>query len=377
MFSAHDYAMMARAIQLAWRGRYTTHPNPRVGCVLSTRDQIIGEGWHVRAGEPHAEINALRDAESALSDSGNSRVTAYVTLEPCCHHGRTPPCSQALIDAGIRQVVVATLDPNPLVAGQGVHQLRAQGIDVKTGLLESQALALNPGFFSRMQRGRPWVRVKLAMSLDGKTAMANGQSQWITGAAAREDGHRLRAQASAVMTGSQTLLTDDPQLTVRLPGTVLSTQDTIRPRIIIDSRLQTPIDARLFKTSGPVWLFTHPSQMINKKTWTSGTIPELIPIDCDDETGQLSLPAVMTELGHRQINELHVEAGQGLAGALLKYQLVDELVIYTASKLMGHHAMSLVHLPVEQMNESVELKFKDIRQLGHDIRIVCQPDYSV
>ena len=354
---------MARALQLAERGLYITDPNPRVGCVLVRDGAVVGEGWHERAGGPHAEINALRQAGTQAAGA-----TAYVTLEPCSHHGRTPPCSAALIEAGVVRVVAAMQDPNPRVAGSGLQALQQAGIETTSGVLAAAAEALNPGFVKRMRTGLPWVRCKLAMSLDGRTAMASGESQWITGAAARRDVHRLRARASAILSGIDTVLADDPALTVRLEEPAAT---PVQPplRVILDSRLRIPDDAQLLGLPGETLLLTgvtRPEQ--HARLARPGVTLTILPL----QEGRLDLVAVLRHLGGLELNEVHVEAGATLCGALLQAGLVDELVIYMAPHLMGDAARGLFTLPgLERMAQRIDLKVTDIRAVGDDWRITA------
>ena len=364
-FTALDHEHMARAIQLAARGLYTTDPNPRVGCVIVKNGQVIGEGWHVRAGEAHAEIHALQQAGEQAQGA-----TAYVSLEPCCHHGKTPPCSDALIAAQVARVVVAMQDPNPRVAGNGMRQLQAAGIQVELGLLEAQAKVLNPGFIQRMQMRRPYVRNKLAMSLDGRTAMADGESKWITGDAARQDVQRLRARSSAIMTGVGTVLADDPALTVRLA-------DTERQplRVIIDSNLSTPLTARLLKEPGETLIMTVNSDPdLQASLRDAGA--EVVQIG---NAGQdVDLKLVLANLAERNINEVLLETGATLSGAMLEAQLINEMVFYMAPLLMGDAARGLYRLPqLQQMADRIELDIQDVRPVGKDLRITATPIYKV
>lgn len=349
---------MARALKLARRGLYTTDPNPRVGCVIVRDGDIVGEGWHARAGEPHAEVHALRAAGERARGA-----TAYVTLEPCCHHGRTPPCTDALVQAGVARVVAAMPDPNPKVAAQGVAALAQAGIAVDVGVLQTEAEALNPGFLQRMRAGRPWVRVKLGASLDGRSAMASGESKWITGAAARADVQRLRARSSAILTGSGTVLADDPALTVRLPGA--SRQPL---RVVVDSRLRIPPSAQLLAGGGPVLVATAVDTPVAAQLRARGV--EIVPLP--SAAGRVDLPALMVELARREINEVLVEAGAALNGALLAAGLVDELVLYVAPILMGDRARGLFHLPgLEKLADRVALEIQGVRAVGKDWRIVA------
>lgn len=362
MFSGDDQRHMARALQLAARGLYTTEPNPRVGCVLVRDGAVVGEGYHQRAGEGHAEVNALAAAGAAAKGA-----TAYVTLEPCSHFGRTPPCCEALINAGVARVVSAMEDPNPLVSGRGHQRLREAGIAVQSGLLEAQARALNPGFIKRMSQGLPYVRIKQAMSLDGRTAMASGESQWITGPAARSDVQRLRARSSVILTGSGTLLADNPALTLRAEQLGLANAAQVvqrQPlRVVLDSRLQMPLDAPILRQPGTT-LVVHRSEDQAKVTALQAAGAQLQALDSRDLAGLLRWLAA-----ERQCNELLIEAGATLTGALLSAGLVDELVIYLAPTLLGSSARPLFELPLQQMAEQRRLILKDQRMLGDDLRL--------
>ena len=361
-----DAHYMARAIELARKGLYTTHPNPRVGCVIVRDGQVVGEGWHVRAGEPHAEVHALRAAGELARGA-----TAYVTLEPCSHHGRTPPCAEGLVTAGVARVVAAMQDPNPEVAGRGLKRLTDAGIDVRCGVLETQARALNQGFLKRMEHGLPFVRVKLAMSLDGRTAMASGESQWITGPAARSAVQRLRAEASVVVTGADTVLADGARLTVRADELGLDAEQTAlvmsRPplRVLIDGRLRVPLDAPFFK-AGPALVATcvPPAEQYR-------TGPECLVIP--GENGQVDLRQLLVALAARGVNEVLVEAGPRLAGAFAGQGLVDEYQIFIAAKFLGSTARPLLELPLTRMSEATELKIIDMRAVGDDWRVTAIP----
>jgi diaminohydroxyphosphoribosylaminopyrimidine deaminase/5-amino-6-(5-phosphoribosylamino)uracil reductase len=358
-FSAVDHGMMARALQLAERGLWTTTPNPRVGCVLARDGEIVGEGWHVKAGEPHAEVNALRVAGDRARGA-----TAYVTLEPCSHHGRTPPCAEALIAAGVSRVVAAMSDPNPLVAGQGLAMLRAAGIETASGLLESEARELNIGFVSRMTRGRPWLRLKVAASLDGKTALNNGVSQWITGPEARQDGHRWRARACAILTGIGTVRDDDPQLTVR------EVETTRQPlRVVVDSKLETPLTARILQ-GGPVLVAAAVDDEKRANSLrAAGAEVMLLP----NPAGKVELKDLLEELGRRGINEVHAEAGFKLNGSLLREGLVDELLLYLAPCLIGDQAREMFNLPeLARLDGKHSLQIRDLKQIGEDIRLIAR-----
>ena len=350
---------MAQALRLAERGLYTTSPNPRVGCVLVRDGIVVGEGWHERAGEPHAEIHALRAAGDAARGA-----TVYVTLEPCSHHGRTPPCADALIEAGVVRVVVAVQDPNPQVAGQGISRLRAAGIEVECGLMEAAARELNIGFFTRMTRGTPWVRSKIAASLDGRTALANGESKWITGASARQDVQHWRARSCAVLTGIGTVLADDPQLNVRDFAT--SRQPL---RAVVDSMLRLPPNARLLQDSGTVvYTVTQDAQKIAALE-QSGARVVVLP----DVNGQVDVAAVLRDLAMQGCNEVLVEAGSKLNGALLNEGLVDELVLYLAPQLLGDMTRGMARLDeLTSLDQRINLEWQDVRHVGMDLRIVAR-----
>ncbi len=363
MISAADHEFMARALQLARRGLYTTTPNPRVGCVIVKDGAIVGEGWHERAGGPHAEISALQ-AAGASSKSGARGATLYVTLEPCHHHGRTPPCDEAVIAAGIKRVVIAMHDPDPRTAGQGIEHLRQAGIEVETGVIEAEALELNIGFVSRLTRGRPWVRVKLAASLDGKTALNNGNSRWITGKAARCDGHHWRARACAVLTGIGTVRADDPWLTVR---EVATNRQPLR--IVVDSQLAISPAARMLENGGV--LVVCANEDITKAAQLRGKGAEVIALP--NPQGRVDLPALLKELARREANELHIEAGATLSGALLRAGLVDELLLYFAPCLLGAEARGMFELPpLNDLGARHNLKINDVRAVSGDLRILAR-----
>lgn len=368
--SPQDFDFMARAFRLAERGLYTTMPNPRVGCVLVKDGEVIGEGWHERAGEPHAEVNALIHAGERVRGA-----TAYVSLEPCSHTGRTGPCSQALIDAGISRVVYAMEDPNPLVSGRGIAIMRAGGIQVDGPVLEDDARALNPGFIRRMERKLPFVRCKLAMSLDGRTAMESGESKWITGPKARADVQRLRARSCAIVSGVDSVIQDNSSLTVRaneldLPNA--SDAAARQPlRVILDSRLRLPRNAMMFKQQTPILLVHNGSATADQLTgWPE--FVELLALPAKD--GRIDLHALLRELALRHCNEVLVEAGATLAGSFLRRGLLDEIIVYMAPKLLGSKARPIFELPLETMSASLALKIQDVRALGRDWRITANPD---
>ncbi len=360
-FSALDHEHMAHALRLAERGLYTTQPNPRVGCVIAHGDEVVGAGFHQRAGEPHAEVHALREAGTRARGA-----TAYVTLEPCAHHGRTPPCAEALIAAGVARVVVAAEDPFPQVDGRGMARLRAGGIAVDVGLMRETAREVNIGFFSRIERGRPFVRVKLAMSLDGRTALANGESKWITGEAARADVQHWRARSSAILGGSGTVLADNPRLTVRLPQ---DEEFTPPLRVILDRQLRIPLGSHVLDGSTPT-LVLHGAA----ESCTDNRFERVERMAVATRHDALDLRAVLALLAGRGCNEVHVEAGPTLCGALFAAGLADELLLYVAPLLLGDSARPLLHLPsLSDMATRWQLRVIDQRQLGADWRLRLRP----
>ena len=368
-----DELHMSRALALARKGLYTTDPNPRVGCVLVKQGKIVGEGWHEEAGAAHAEINALADAGTKARGA-----SAYVTLEPCCHIGHTGPCTQALIEAGVVRVVAAMKDPNPLVRGRGLDELESAGILVRVGVLETAARSLNPGFYSRMINNRPYVRCKAAMSLDGRTAMASGESQWITSPDARRDVQRLRARSSAIMTGIGTVLADDPSLTVRPEemGLVLDSDGELprQPlRIVVDSKFRTPQDAKLFSHKGKTLIAG--ASPIDHVNGLAATGAELVSLGAND--GRTDLRALLTLLAERWVNEVLVESGPTLSGAMLQAGLIDELVVYVAPKIMGDAARGLLSLPgLDRLDAAIEVEITDVRAVGRDWRLTAVPRTS-
>jgi diaminohydroxyphosphoribosylaminopyrimidine deaminase/5-amino-6-(5-phosphoribosylamino)uracil reductase len=374
-FTADDHIYMTRALQLAEQGLYSTMPNPRVGCVIVKDGKIIGEGAHLKAGEPHAEVFAIRQAGDKAKGA-----TAYITLEPCNHTGRTPPCSQAIIDAGICKVIAAMQDPNPLVAGSGLAHLQAHNIEVASGLMQAQAEALNLGFISRMTKNKPYLRCKIATSLDGKTALNNGASQWITSEPARQDVQHWRARSCAILTGIGTVLADNPSMTVRAStnppsssmgegwGEGVSTRQPLR--VIVDSDLKTPIDAKILQGGNVLIAFANDAQ--NKSTQLLNAGVELLCIPND--AGKVCLETLLSHLAACEINEALCEAGEGLNGALLALNLIDELLIYYAPKLMGSAAKGMFALPaLTAMNQAIDLQVIDMRQIGVDIRLRAKP----
>ncbi|OIP12553.1 MAG: riboflavin biosynthesis protein RibD [Betaproteobacteria bacterium CG2_30_59_46] len=360
MFFAVDHEYMAQALRLAEKGLYTTTPNPRVGCVIVRDGKVVGSGWHERAGEPHAEIHALKQAGELARGA-----TAYVTLEPCSHHGRTPPCAEALVQAGVGRVVVAMVDPNPLVAGEGLARLQQAGIQTDIGLLEKEAHELNIGFVSRMTCGRPWLRLKIAASLDGKTALNNGVSQWITGPDARRDAHRLRARSCALLTGIGTVLADDPSLNVR------EVETTRQPlRVVVDSALRMSPTAKMLGL-GPTLVATVSGDPARADELRAAGAEVLVLPAVE---GRVDLVRLLDELGRRCINEVMVEAGATLNGALVKQELVDEYTFYFAPLLLGHRARGMFDLPeLSSMGERRELRIADVAMVGRDLRIRALP----
>ena len=370
---ALDCQWMANAIQLAKKGWYTTAPNPRVGCVIiDTNQQLVGEGWHQKAGEPHAEIYALRQA-------GDKAVgaTAYVTLEPCSHYGRTPPCAEALIKAGIARVVIANKDPNPLVAGKGITLLENAGIAVVSDVLADEAYQLNRGFFKRMTTGKPFVQAKLAMSLDGRTAMQSGESQWITGSHARGVVQKMRAQSDAIITGIGSILQDNSSLTVRAHELPLTNAEVIAQRqplrIVLDSQLQIPLEANILQQAGRTIIATLKgvdAQKIQQLTQTGAEVWQLPEVNY-----RINLEALLIRLGEEGCNNVLLETGATLAGTMLSSQLIDEIVVFIAPILMGSDARALFELPIQQMQHKIPLTIKDIRAVGQDWQITATPEY--
>ena len=372
-WSGADQDYMARAIRLARNGLYTTNPNPRVGCVLVKDEEIVGEGFHFRAGEGHAEVNAM-----AMAGDKAQGATAYVTLEPCSHYGRTPPCSEALIKAGVSRVVAAMVDPNPQVAGRGLSMLKEAGITAESGLLEDEAKALNPGFIKRMEAGSPFVRIKMATSLDGRTAMASGESKWITGPAARSDVQKLRAQSSVILTGIESILKDDSALTVREEQLELDNADEIvkqQPlRVVLDSELRLPLQASILKQPGRTLIVT-----VNKDAEkiaaleTAGAEVAIMPA----EEGRVALRPLLEKLAsEEQCNELLVETGATLAGAFIQQKLVDEIHLYMAMKLLGSDARPAFALPFSEMSQQIQLQQLDMTMLQDDLKLILKPVYG-
>lgn len=365
MFSQTDRDRMLRAVSLARRGLFTTHPNPRVGCLLVKDGRIIGEGWHKRAGLGHAEVEALADCQT--NDKADPRgATAYVTLEPCSFHGKTPPCTEALLKAGVSRVIIGSLDPNPKT--DSVQQLRDAGLEVQTGCEESACVSLNPGFFSRMQRNRPWVRVKMAMSLDGRTALANGVSQWISSAKAREDVQRWRAQSDCILSGIGTILEDDPQLNVRVPDEVFNQfgfGEIKQPLLAIaDTSLRTHQGLKVFDVGREVVVYSASAEKMPF---------EVVRLAAATD-GRVALQPLLEDLAMRQINEVHVEAGATLCASLVKERLADELLLYIAPHLLGADARGLFALTgLTEMAERCSFEFVDMQQIGTDLRVSLRP----
>ncbi len=373
MFSTADHDFMSQALTLAEHGLYTTEPNPRVGCVLVKDDKIIASGWHQSAGQPHAEVEALSACETDARGA-----TVYVTLEPCSHHGRTPPCCDALIDAGVSRVVIAARDPNPMVTGSGIERLQKAGIEVDIGLLAEKSEALNCGFFSRMNRARPWVRVKLAASLDGRTALASGESRWITSEQAREDVQHWRARSGCILTGVGTILADDPRMTVRLSAKQLSAERwgtqsgaAIQRRqpllAVVDSDLRTPATARIFERGAETVIYSNKNKFLCDEC-------EVVYHLSASQSGKISLDGVLRDLASREVNEVHVEAGAELSASLLAEGLLDELVVYIAPHLLGADARSMFEMSgMDSMLQRPEFAFTDITQIGPDLRLILKP----
>lgn len=351
-FSAFDHAMMRRALELAEKGLYTTTPNPRVGCVVTQNEKIVGDGWHEKAGAPHAEVIALERAGTQAAGA-----TVYVSLEPCNHHGRTPPCTEKIIRSGVKRVVAAMRDPNPKAA-HGGEALAAAGIGFEPGLMEAEARELNIGFVSRVTRGRPWVRLKVAATLDGRSALSDGASQWITGAEARRDGHRWRARACAVLTGVGTVRADDPRLTVR------EVETPRQPlRVIVDSRLETPPTARILQGEKALVFAA-----------TRGALPNAEVVCLPNKNQKVELPAMLEELARRGVNELHVEAGFRLNGSLVREGCVDEYLLYFNPSFLGDGAQGMVDLPpFEDLEKRPRLKILGLERFGDDLRILARP----
>jgi diaminohydroxyphosphoribosylaminopyrimidine deaminase/5-amino-6-(5-phosphoribosylamino)uracil reductase len=360
MSASFDIDMMARAIRLAQRGIYSSRPNPAVGCVITRDGEIIGEGYTQPAGQNHAEIEALNNCQNPFG------ATAYVTLEPCSHQGKTGPCANALVAAGIAKIFISMRDPNPEVAGEGIDKLKAARIEVEEGLLAAQAETINPGFYQRMRTGRPRVRIKLASSLDGRTAMASGESQWITGPAARADVQKLRGRSDAIITGVETVLHDNPAMTVRDDSLDIQHQPL---RVILDSSLRTPADAKILSEAGSS-LIVYADQNADTSRYAH-TNTECLHLPGPDN--RVDLAQLLTELGWRQVNDILVECGPRLAGAFVGAGLVDKLIVYMAATLLGSNARPLLELPIDVMDDQHRLTIADMRQVGEDWRVTCLP----
>jgi diaminohydroxyphosphoribosylaminopyrimidine deaminase/5-amino-6-(5-phosphoribosylamino)uracil reductase len=354
-----DRRFMARALELAGRGLYTTTPNPRVGCVIVKDGSIAGSGWHEAAGRPHAEINALREAGEKARGA-----TLYVTLEPCCHHGRTPPCTDAVIQAGVARVVAAMQDPNPIVSGNGFARLSSAGVEVAQGLMQEEARELNIGYVTRMAQGRPWVRMKVAATLDGRTALANGTSQWITGEASRRDGHHFRARACAVLTGIGTVMDDDPEMNVRYVETPRQPL-----KVLVDSRLEVPEGARIL-AHGPVIVAAARADKAKAEALRARGVEVLL---LPNPHGKVDLPELVRELGRRGMNEVHVEAGTRLNGSLLREGCVDELLVYLAPSIIGDTGLGMFSLPaLSDLAQRTRLSVREVGRVGEDIRVIAR-----
>jgi diaminohydroxyphosphoribosylaminopyrimidine deaminase/5-amino-6-(5-phosphoribosylamino)uracil reductase len=355
---------MAQALQLAGKGLYSTHPNPRVGCVVVKDSILVAQGWHEISGGPHAEINAINCNQIPTG------AEFYVTLEPCSHQGKTPPCVDELIKLSPARVIIAMQDPNPLVAGAGIAKLEANGIKVVRGILESEARLLNPGFVSRMEKGRPYMRLKMAISLDGRTALKNGESQWITGKPARLDVQRLRARSSAILTSAKTVKDDNPSLNLRLSKLDLDQNTEVRQpvRVIVDTKLRLTGKEKIFKTEGEIWIYTlNSSPFANERLVAAGAH---VSIFDDAGSGNINLRKLMSHLANREINEVHTECGQTLAGALIQQRLVDEIIIYMAPKLLGSRSIGAFDLgQLTHMSDSVKCNIEQVRMIGEDVRL--------
>lgn len=352
---------MSRALQLAEKGLYTTHPNPRVGCVVVKDDVVIGEGWHEKAGLPHAEVLALREAGAAARGA-----SVYVSLEPCCHQGRTPPCTGFLVNAGVKRVIAAMEDPNPQVTGGGVQNLRSVGIDVDVGVLRQAAEKLNRGFVQRIKKGRPWVTVKVAASVDGRTATRSGESKWISNQQSRKDVHHWRARSSVVLTGSGTVLADNPALTVRYVETARQPL-----RVIVDSNFSTPFDAKVVSGPGRVLVAIANTDQVHLENIDSERV-EVVYVPNADRT--IDLVALMDHLSQREINEVLVEAGPTLSGALMRAGLVNEVLVYLAPSLLGSEGRGMFNLNgLGHLADRLQFDMIDVRQFGDNLRITLQP----
>jgi len=360
----NDEYWMAQALQLARKGFYSTHPNPRVGCVVVSNQVLVSQGWHEFCGGPHAEVNAIENASIPPASD------FYITLEPCSHQGRTPPCVDRLISLKPARVIVSMQDPNPLVAGQGIEKLRDAGIEVVQGILESEARDLNTGFVSRMERKRPFVRLKMAMSLDGRTALANGDSRWITGEAARFDVQRLRARSSAILTSATTVIADDPSLNLRLGRSELGQTVEVREpvRVILDSKLRLTANEKIFATKGAIWIYTLNNDAANLARFRDRGVD--VTLLEDTANGRIDLARLMSHLAAREVNEVHSECGATLAGALIRQQLVDEVVVYIAPHLLGNQARGLFDLgEINLMDSRVNCRIDEVRKIGEDMRL--------
>lgn len=367
-FSQQDHDYMRLALELASRATMATSPNPKVGCVLVKNGEILGQGWTQPVGQAHAEVMALRDA--AMQGNKVCGATVYVSLEPCSHYGRTPPCANALVEAGVARVVAAVQDANPQVAGRGFAQLQAAGIAVEYGLLADQAREMNIGFFKRMETARPWVRLKMAASLDGYTALQNGQSQWITPMEARVDGHHWRARADVILTGIGTILADDPQLNVRLPNEPEQVQWQPH-KFVLDSQLRTPVSAKILRGAPVTIVHARRNEAVENALREAGAILLYLPVQHEQQE-QIDLPTLMSVLGQQQVNEVHVEAGAKLGGALIEAACVDELLLYLAPKLLGHGA-GMFRLPqLQKIDQARELQLHEVTQVGNAIRVLAR-----
>ncbi len=354
------FSFMRQALQLAEKGLYTTSPNPRVGCILVKNNQIIGQGFHQKTGEPHAEVYALQQAGKKAKGAD-----VYVTLEPCSHYGRTPPCANALVNAGVKRVFIASLDPNPLVSGNGVKLLEAAGIYVYSGILAKQAVLLNKGFFKRMRQNMPWLTLKMAMSLDGRTAMASGESKWVTGTEARQQVQKMRARSSAVLTSIKTVLADNPAMNVRIKNDLNPALKIKQPvRVILDRKGELSGKEQILHLEGQVLVYTQNAHLTDRLQSLQS-----VEVIVQTEAAHLSLKNIARDLAKRGMNEIHIECGPQLAGVWIQSGLLDELVIFMAPKLMGSNALPLFHLQIDKMSDSIDVNIQSIRPVGQDYQI--------
>ena len=367
----NDQAFMAKALRLANKGLYTTRSNPRVGCVIVKNNSIIGQGFHAYPGEPHAEINALNDVKDSVE-----KATVYVTLEPCVHHGKTPPCSQALVDANVSRVVIAMLDPNPIVNGKGFQQLQTNNIKTTCNIMAAEAAALNKGFIKRCTNNRPYITVKSAISLDGKTALSSGESKWISSDASRKDVQKLRARSCAILTGIETVLSDDPSLSVRLDKHELELRKEIQQpiRVVLDTQLRIPLNAKILQPANEVIIYTCSN---NSEKLSALKSLNIEVVQKQRHNNGISMKNIMADLASREINEVLVEAGSTLVGSLLEEKLVDEMIVYMAPHIMGNASSGLADIPnIKTMQDRIQLEMQEFRKIDQDIKMIFNPQYQ-